>query len=52
MVKKVKDNKKLYFQCKECRFNYKDKNWAEKCEQHCRKYHSCNFEIVKHSIDS
>lgn len=46
---KIKDNKK-YFICEECKFAYKEKEWARKCEEWCKKNHSCNIEITKHAI--
>lgn len=50
MVKeKTKDNKIVHI-CEECDFAYGDKEWAEKCEAWCKKYHSCNIEITKHAI--
>lgn len=50
MVKEeIKDNKK-YFICEECDFAYKEKEWAEKCEEYCKKYKSCNIEITKHAV--
>ena len=38
------------YQCPECGFKYKEKEWAEKCEAWCREYHTCNLEIIKHAI--
>ena len=35
------------FECKECNMLYKEKELAEKCENWCRKYKSCNLEFVK-----
>ena len=50
MVKtKIKNNNK-YFICEECNFAYKDKAMAVKCEEWCKKYHSCNTEITKHTV--
>lgn len=46
MVKKDKKN----FQCEECGFSYKDKKWAQKCEDFCKKHKSCSIEITKHSV--
>lgn len=47
MIKKCED---IYFQCRECRFIYKEKEWAEKCEAWCKKYNSCNIEITRHAV--
>lgn len=50
MVKeKVKDDKTLYI-CEGCEFAYEDKEWAEKCEDYCKKHHSCNMEITAHAV--
>lgn len=49
-----KDLKKKFsqeiFQCPECGFFYREKKWAEKCRNWCRKYKTCNLEIIKHAI--
>ncbi len=37
---------KLY-KCKECGFLYKEEELAEKCEKWCKKYKSCNLDIIK-----
>ena len=44
----VKENDNFY-ECEECEMHYKDKEWAEKCEVWCKKYKSCNIEIIKHA---
>ncbi len=41
--------KKLY-KCPECGLEYKEKEWAEKCEQWCKEHKSCNLEITKHAV--
>ena len=41
--------KKIYL-CELCNFAYKEKALAEKCQNWCEKYKSCNLEITKHSI--
>ncbi len=45
----VKEKEKL-FVCEECELLYKDKHWAKKCENWCKKNKSCNLEITKHAI--
>ena len=50
MVKEVKKSGKIYFQCEICKFFYKDKKWAQKCEDFCKKHKSCSIEITKHSV--
>lgn len=45
--------KKYYsepYKCQECGLEYKEKKWAEKCQDWCSKYKSCNLEIIKHAI--
>lgn len=51
MVKKLTKDNKSYYVCAECNFAYKDKKIAEKCEQWCKKYHSCNIEITKYAVN-
>jgi len=41
--------KEIYI-CEICKFAYKDKETAAKCEEWCRKYHSCNIEITKNAV--
>lgn len=50
MVKeKIKDNVKLY-QCEVCKLYYREKEWAERCQEWCEKHNSCNLEITSHAI--
>lgn len=50
MVKEIKKGKRVYFECKECGFLYKEKIWAAKCQKWCSQNKSCNLEITKHAI--
>ncbi len=50
MVKDVRKNNGNYFICEECQFAYKEKTWAVKCEEYCRKHKSCSLEITKNAI--
>jgi len=50
MVKEIKKEGKLFFQCEECDFLYLTKELAKKCEDYCKKNHSCSLEITKHSV--
>ncbi len=50
MVQEIKKDKRKYYICKECNFAYKEKQLAEKCEEWCKKHHSCNIEITKNAI--
>ncbi len=36
--------------CKICKFKYRTKALAQKCQTWCEKYKSCNLEITKHAI--
>ncbi len=46
MVKKTN----IFWICEKCKLKYYGKIWAEKCEDWCKKYKSCNLEITKHAI--
>lgn len=50
MVKEKTINNKIDYQCEICKFYYKEKKWAGKCEDWCKKYKSCNLEISKHAL--
>lgn len=39
------------YECKKCKLLYKDKKWAEKCEEWCKEYKSCSLDITKHAIN-
>ena len=51
MVKEETINNKIYYQCEACEFYYKEKKWAEKCEEFCKKYKACSMEIAKHAVN-
>lgn len=51
MVKEIKKQGEEVYQCEKCMLVYKDKKSAEKCEDWCRKYKSCNLEITKYAIN-
>jgi hypothetical protein len=50
MVKQIKKKDKEYFACELCNMVYLDKKLAEKCEDFCKKYKSCNLDIVKKAV--
>lgn len=50
MVKEIEKSGKKYSQCTECKFLYKEKKWAEKCEAWCKEHHSCNINITAHVV--
>jgi len=45
-----REKMKQLYQCPICKFWYKEKEWAKKCEAWCKKHKSCNLEITKHAI--
>jgi hypothetical protein len=46
----VKNAGSNLYECEECKMFYREKSLAEKCEAWCKKYKSCNLEIVKYAI--
>jgi predicted ATP-dependent serine protease len=50
MVKEIKKENQVFYQCQECGFYYREREWAQKCEKWCKEHKSCNLEIIKHSI--
>jgi len=51
MVKEEVINGKTYYQCEECDFYYKDRSWAQKCEDFCKKNKSCSIVITKYAVN-
>lgn len=47
-MKKIKQSK--VYQCPECKFLYQEKKWAKKCQDWCKKYHTCNIGITSHAV--
>jgi len=50
MVKEQEKDGKIYYICEACGFAYKDRELAQKCEDWCNKYKSCNLEITDHAV--
>ena len=46
MVSKTKDG----FICDDCKLAYKEKMWAQKCEEWCLAHRTCNIAITNHAI--
>lgn len=46
----TKKKKERIYQCAICGFRYREKKWKEKCETWCRKYRTCNLEVIKHAV--
>lgn len=40
------------FKCGECGLNYREKEWADKCEIWCKEHKSCNLEITSHAVEN
>ncbi|MDO8522598.1 MAG: hypothetical protein Q7S08_04965 [bacterium] len=38
--------------CSECGLTYKEDEWMKKCEAWCKKYKSCNLEIISHAVEN
>lgn len=38
------------FVCEDCRMAYPDQETAQKCEDWCKEFKSCNLDIIKHAI--
>lgn len=51
MAKMIKKENKKYYQCGICKFVYKDKKWADKCEEWCKKHKSCNISITNYAVN-
>ncbi|MBI4286467.1 MAG: hypothetical protein HY670_11310 [Chloroflexi bacterium] len=50
MVKEIEKQGKTLYVCEECGLAYEDKHWAEKCQQWCKQYQSCDLEITQHAV--
>lgn len=37
------------FICPECQLEYGEKEWRDKCEAFCKKFKSCNLDIISHA---
>jgi len=47
MVRKVDG----FYVCEECKLQFREASWAQKCEEWCKKYRSCNLEITAHAVN-
>ncbi len=45
---KEKEEKIETYICPLCGYEYKEKEWAAKCQRWCQEYKSCNLDIIKH----
>ena len=48
-ISDIKKDKKTYV-CGECGYEYREKEWAIKCQKWCFEHKSCNMDIIKHGI--
>ena len=37
------------FVCPECKLEYDDKEWRDKCEAHCKEFKNCNLDIISYA---
>lgn len=51
MVVKEEFKGEKAFKCEECGFHYREKEMAEKCEEHCRDYDACDTEYVQKALE-
>jgi hypothetical protein len=52
MVKEVRKKNESFHICEICGLMYKEKIWAEKCENFCSKHHACSLEIASHAVQN
>jgi|LWDU01.1.fsa_nt_gi hypothetical protein len=50
MVKRIKSKNEIYFQCESCNLCFEKEIIAKQCEDFCKKYKSCNLELIKNAI--
>jgi|GEM_PF-793717 hypothetical protein len=46
MVKKVRISNEILYVCERCGLRYREKVWAERCEDFCTRYNACSIEIA------
>jgi len=51
MVKELKKDTQIFYQCEECGLFYADKEMAEKCQAWCKEHKSCNLDIIKNAVE-
>jgi len=50
MVKKIDYEGKTYYQCEICLMYYESEKFAKECEDFCKKFKSCNVNLIKHAV--
>jgi len=51
MVKLMEAGNGQVFECAECGLRYRDQRIAQRCEDWCKRFDSCNLEITSNSIE-
>ena len=50
MIEEIKKDSQTIYVCEICGLAYEEKECAEKCQQWCERYNSCNLEITQHAV--
>jgi hypothetical protein len=50
MVRELMDKGEILYICEACGLAYKERMWAEKCEDFCNEHHACSLDIASHAI--
>jgi hypothetical protein len=50
MVKELRKGDVTLYLCEACGFAYREKDWAERCQEWCEEHNSCNLEITEHAV--
>jgi len=50
MVSEIRRDGKVLYACDICGFLYKEKSWAEKCQEYCAAHGACSLEITSHAV--
>ena len=50
MVPEICRDGKTFYVCEVCGFLYKEKLWAERCQEYCAKHNACSMDITRHSV--
>lgn len=50
MVRDISKNGEKLYACEICKLLYKERRWAEKCQNFCKKYNACSLDITHHAI--
>ena len=50
-MKTLTKQKQTSYQCGVCKFVYKEKRWAQKCQDWCDTHPTCNDKITTHAAE-